>query len=1113
MLKYREYKNYDHQQIENDVKNFWKEDHTFEKSVISREGAKPYIFYEGPPSANGMPGIHHMLSRTLKDIYCRYKTLKGYQVKRKAGWDTHGLPIEISVEKSLGITKEDIGKSISIEDYNKACKQDVLKYKNYWDSLTENMGYWLNLDDPYITFENKYIESVWWLLKQLFNKGLLYKGYTIQPYSPAAGTGLSTHELNQPGCYKPVKDVSAVVQFKCIKNANSEFLYKQSDSDVYFLAWTTTPWTLPSNTALAVGKNIDYVLVKSFNPYSGLPIHVVLAKPLLNAYFPEKNAELSFEEYKSGDKSIPFKVISEFKGNKLKGLRFEQLLPFSQPSSGDAFVVVTGDFVTIEDGTGIVHIAPSFGADDMKVAKENGLGSLTLVNKQGQFTEEMGEFAGRYVKAEYSSNPEETNVDIDIVVKLKHENKLFKTEKYEHNYPHCWRTDKPILYYPLDSWFIKTTSLKERLIELNRTINWKPASTGLGRFENWLENLVDWNLSRSRFWGTPLPVWVSEDGVEQLCIGSIQELKSEIEKSIDAGFMTFNPLNEFDVNDFSDENYNKFDLHRPNVDEIILVSPEGKKMFREADLIDVWFDSGAMPYAQFHYPFENKELSAYFPSDFISEGVDQTRGWFFTLHAIATMVFDSVSYKTCVSHGLVLDKFGNKMSKRIGNVIDPFETMVKYGADATRWYMITNAPPWENLKFDQEGVAEIRRKFFGTLYNTYAFFALYANIDGYNHSELEVPYHERPEIDQWIISVLNSLVKDVESYYEDYEPTKAGRAIQDFVIDQLSNWYVRLSRRRFWKGEMSKDKLSAYQTLYRCLEVVSQLMSPLAPFFSEKIFRDLNAVTQKHSENSVHLSNYPIFDSSMIDHHLERRMKLAQDITTLVLSLRKKENIRVRQPLSRILVPVTDNKTISYIDQMKSLILSETNVKDIEYITDTMGVVIKKIKPDFKVLGPKYGKLMKPLVDVLTGLDQQQIYKLEQEKELSLIVEGEQIFVTTEDVEIISEDIPGWLVANMNSLTVALDININNELKMEGIAREIVNRIQNLRKAKNFEVTDHILLEIKKEDKIDEALNYFKNYICSETLADNLVIKDNILENFDNIEIDDLVTRVRIKKK
>jgi len=1112
MQKYKEYKNYDHKQVENEVKKFWKEDLTFEKSISSRNGKTPYVFYEGPPSANGMPGIHHMLSRTLKDIFCRYKTLQGFQVKRKAGWDTHGLPVEISVEKTLGITKEDIGKNISIEDYNAACKNDVLKFKNYWDQLTENMGYWLNLDDPYITFENKYIESVWWLLKQLFDKGYLYKGYTIQPYSPAAGTGLSTHELNQPGCYKPVKDISAVVQFKCIKDKLSESLYSKTDTDVYFLAWTTTPWTLPSNTALAVGKNIDYVLLRSFNPYSGLPISVILAKALVNAYFPEKNAEISLEDFKPGDKNIPFKIVSSFKGKDLKGLHYEQLLPYAQPSEGKAFVVLTGDFVTTEDGTGIVHIAPSFGADDMKVARENGIGALTLVNKQGQFTEEMGEFAGRYVKVEYSP-VEETNVDIDLVVKLKHENKLFKTEKYEHNYPHCWRTDKPILYYPLDSWFIKTTEFKESLIELNRTINWKPASTGLGRFENWLENLVDWNLSRSRFWGTPLPVWMTEDKTESICIGSVEQLKNEIDKSVDAGFMEANPFSGFENGNFSDENYKQFDLHRPFVDDIILISAGKKKMYRESDLIDVWFDSGAMPYAQFHYPFENQELKDYFPSDFISEGVDQTRGWFFTLHAIATMVFDSVSYKTCVSHGLVLDKFGNKMSKRIGNVVDPFTTMENYGADATRWYMITNAPPWENLKFDEEGVAEVRRKFFGTLYNTYAFFALYANIDGFNYKEKEIPLTERPEIDRWIISALNSLIKDVESYYEDYEPTKAGRAIQDFVIEQLSNWYVRLSRRRFWKGEMSSDKLAAYQTLYYCLETVSILMSPLAPFYSERLFNDLNSVSGKHDFSSVHLTHFPEYNTAITDKELEYRMQLAQDISSMVLSLRKKQNIRVRQPLSKILIPVNDDKMKAQIEIMKNLILSEINVKSIEYITDTTGVVIKRIKPDFKVLGPKFGKLMKVLAERLTSLDQAEINRFESDKSITLNIEGELVTVISEDVEIISEDIPGWLVTNLNNLTVALDITITNELKMEGYARELVNRIQNLRKSKGFEVTDHIEIEIKKEDEINDAVNYFKNYICTETLADNLVVKDTISDDSETIEIDEMTVFISIKRK
>ncbi|MBL6963722.1 MAG: isoleucine--tRNA ligase [Bacteroidetes bacterium] len=1114
MSKFKEYKNYNHSQIEETIKEFWQTDHTFEKSISSREGKTPFIFYEGPPSANGMPGIHHLLSRTLKDIFCRYKTLQGYQVKRKAGWDTHGLPVEISVEKSLGITKEDIGQKISVEEYNAACRKDVLKFKDSWDEITQKMGYWLNLDDPYITFHNKYIESVWWLLKALYDKGMLYKGYTIQPYSPAAGTGLSTHELNQPGCYKDVKDTSAVAQFKLIQDIKSQFLFDLSDTEVYFLAWTTTPWTLPSNTALAVGKKIVYQLIKTINPYSGKQIHVILAKDLVAKYFPSENAALNFADYREGDKNIPFKLIHEVKGKNLSGIRFEQLLDFAQPDDGDAFVLVSGDFVTTEEGTGIVHIAPSFGADDMKVAKENGLGALTLVNRKGQFTEEMGEFAGRYVKTEYDDdyNPEkDLPVDVELVIKLKKENKLFKTEKYIHSYPHCWRTDKPILYYPLDSWFIRTTAAKERLIALNKTINWKPKSTGSGRFENWLENLVDWNLSRSRFWGTPLPIWRSEDG-EEKCIGSLAELKVEIEKSVAAGLMQENPLKDYMPTDMSDENYDKFDLHRPYVDQIILESGSGKAMKREMDLIDVWFDSGSMPYAQFHFPFENKDIASYFPSDYISEGVDQTRGWFFTLHAIAGMVFDSVAYKSCLSHGLVLDKLGNKMSKKLGNSVDPFKVMDQYGADATRWYMITNAQVWENLKFDVEGVNDVRRKFFGTLYNTYSFFALYANIDHFTFAEDEIPLSKRPELDRWIISELNSLVKDVSLYYEEYDPTKAGRLIQAFVSDHLSNWYVRLSRRIFWKGEYSHDKISAYQTLYRCLIDVAKLISPIAPFFSEQIYIDLNRLTAKCNVSSVHLSDFPICIEKEIDKELEERMQIAQDISSMILSLRKKENIKVRQPLNKILIPIINKSFKAKVEKVRDIILSETNVKDIEYIEDTRGVIVKKIKPDFKKLGPKFGKQMKQLAILLSQLDQDEILKLENEGIHKLVLKGQEVVIDKDDLEILSEDIPGWLVANMGNLSVALDITISDDLKYEGLSREIVNRIQNLRKSKGFDVTDHIHVQIEKESEIEKAINQFKNYICSETLADKLEVSGAIQENSDMIEIDDLKIRLRITK-
>ena len=1139
MLKFNEYKNYNHSEIEEAVKKFWSEHNTFEESINTREGKTPFIFYEGPPSANGMPGIHHMLSRTLKDIFCRYKTLQGFQVKRKAGWDTHGLPVEISVEKSLGLTKEDIGKKISVEDYNAACRKDVLKYKDSWDEITTKMGYWVNLDDPYITFENKYIESVWWLLKELYKKNLLYKGYTIQPFSPAAGTGLSSHELNQPGCYKDVKDTTCVGQFKVIRDDKSDHIIKILDADLFFLAWTTTPWTLPSNTALAVGSKINYVLIKTFNQYTGTAVNLILAKELFRNYFPEKNENLAFEDYKIGDKEIPYKVLAEFTGKELEGINYEQLIPWIKPME-DAFRVILGDFVTTEDGTGIVHIAPTFGADDDRVAKQNNIVPLVLIDKQGKrqpmvdrtgrfypvedldndFIEQYVNkenykgFAAKFVKNEYDSNltDKDPTTDVDIVVMLKLENKAFKIEKHVHSYPHCWRTDKPILYYPLDSWFIRTTAAKDKLIALNKTINWKPKSTGLGRFENWLENLVDWNLSRSRYWGTPLPIWKTEDGEEEICIGSIAELKSEIEKSMDAGFMENNPLASYDPSDMSDENYNNFDLHRPYADNIVLVSPLGQAMNRELDLIDVWFDSGAMPYAQFHYPFESPELSNYFPSDYISEGVDQTRGWFFTLHAISTLVFDSVSYKTCLSHGLVLDKQGNKMSKRLGNAVNPFDVINQYGADATRWYMITNAQPWENLKFDLEGVNEVRRKFFGTLYNSYSFFALYANIDQFKFTEEEIPTQDRPELDRWILSELNSLIKTVTAFYEDYEPTKAGRAIQSFVNEHLSNWYVRLSRRVFWKGDYSHDKISAYQTLYRCLMDISHLMSPIAPFFAEQLFRDLSQVSKKSNVNSIHLSEFPLYQDHEVDKDLEERMQIAQQICSMILSLRKKENIKVRQPLNKILVPIINKRFKQQVEEVKDLILSETNVKGIEYIEDTKGVITKKIKPDFKKLGPKFGKLMKQVAAELSLLDQDEINQLEQNGNCLLSIEGQEMNIELSDLEIISEDIPGWLVANLGNLTVALDITISDKLKFEGLSREIVNRIQNLRKSKGFEVTDHIDILIEKESIIEESINQFKNYICSETLADSLKFIHTIRENKDIIEIDDLKLGVSITK-
>ena len=1116
--RYAEYKNLSLTRIGDEIQSYWKAHGTFEKSLRLTEGKPPYVFYEGPPSANGTPGIHHVMARAIKDIFCRYKTMKGFYVSRKAGWDTHGLPIEIGVEKKLGITKEDIGKTISIEDYNKECRTEVMKYKDLWDDLTIRMGYWLNLDDPYVTYENKYIESVWHLLGKLYEKGLLYKGYTIQPYSPAAGTGLSTHELNQPGTYKMVKDHTVVAQFKVIRDAGSEFLFKDLFGDLYILAWTTTPWTLPSNTGLAVGKDIAYVLVKTFNPYTFTEQTVVLAKELLHQYFPEKNSQLEMESYHEGDKHIPFQVVAEFRGKEFEGIRFEQLLPYARPEDGDPFRIVLGDFVTTGDGTGIVHIAPSFGADDFRVGRQYGLGSLTLVDKQGRFTEQMGEFAGRYVKPEYDADCVAGNcppVDIDIIVKLKHENKAFKSEKYEHSYPHCWRTDKPILYYPLDSWFIRTTAFKEEMIALNKTINWKPESTGTGRFGNWLENLVDWNLSRSRFWGTPLPIWRSADVKQEICIGSVAQLKTEIEKAVKAGLMKTNPLENYNPEDTTDENYHSFDLHRPFVDDIILVSDDGVPMYREPDLIDVWFDSGAMPYAQYHYPFDqSRQLESFFPADFIAEGVDQTRGWFFTLHAIAVMLFDGVSYKTCVSNGLVLDKNGNKMSKRLGNAVDPFETINKYGPDATRWYLITNSQPWDNLKFDAEGIEEIRRKFFGTLYNTYAFYSLYANIDGFTFSEPEIAIGERPEIDRWILSELNSLIKVVDDCYADYEPTRAGRAISDFVDAHLSNWYVRLCRRRFWRGDYSPDKISAYQTLYRCLEVIAQLSSPIAPFFAERLFLDLNSVTGRKDADSVHLTEFPQADLALIDKDLEERMELAQKISSMVLSIRKSTRIRVRQPLNKVMVPVLNDHLAAQIDAVKNLILSEVNVRELEYITDTAGILVKKVKPDFKKLGPRYGKLMKQLAVAVTEITQQEISTLEKDGKLAIQVEGQPVELLLDDVEILSEDIPGWQIASMGTLTVALDITITPELFQEGIAREVINRIQNLRKDKGYEVTDKIMVKFQSHTEVDEAVHRNISYICSETLAQSFDVVTEIDESAKTlIEITDKIsTFIEIKR-
>jgi len=1119
MKKYKEYSKLNLTKAGIEVGKYWEEHQIFDKTLEKTEGGKPYVFYEGPPSANGRPGIHHVLARAIKDLFCRFKTMKGFYVERMAGWDTHGLPVEIQVEKTLGITKEDIGNKISVEDYNKACRVEVMKFKDQWDDLTREMGYWVDLEHPYMTFTNKYIESVWYLLAKLYEKGLLYKGYTIQPYSPAAGTGLSSHELNLPGCYRDVKDSTVVAQFKVLNDEKSAFLHNLGKEDVFFLAWTTTPWTLPSNTALAVGKKIDYIAVRTFNPYTHLSTIVILAKDLKNKYFPEKDAELKLENYEAGQKHIPFELVGEFKGKELVDIRFEQLLPYAQPDDGDAFRVVLGDFVTTEDGTGIVHIAPSFGADDFKVGRDNGIGSLTMVDKQGRFIDQMGEFAGRYVKNEYAPDfdPEQAGdtVDIDIIVKLKKENKAFKTEKYIHSYPHCWRTDKPILYYPLDSWFIKSTAYKDKMLSLNETINWKPSATGVGRFGNWLENLVDWNLSRSRYWGTPLPIWRTDDSSEVVCIGSVEQLKQEIGKAIDAGFMDTNPLENYTPGEMSEENYDSFDLHRPYVDKIVLVSPTGKKMQRELDLIDVWFDSGAMPYAQFHYPFENEgKFKDYFPADFIAEGVDQTRGWFFTLHAISVMLFDSVSYKTCVSNGLVLDKSGNKMSKRLGNAVDPFDTIHSFGPDATRWYMLTNAQPWDNLKFDLEAIQEVVRKFFGTLYNTYAFFALYANIDGFAYKEEDIPFEGRPEIDRWILSELNSLIKFVDESYEDYEPTKAGRAIAEFVDEHLSNWYVRLSRRRFWKGEYSTDKISAYQTLYKCLETVAQLSAPIAPFYMDRLFMDLNAITGRYQEKSIHLTEFPSAVETNINKDLEERMELAQKFSSMVLSLRKKSNMRVRQPLQKIIVPVLDKRFQKQLEAVENLILSEVNVKEVEYLTDASGILVKKIKPNFKALGPKYGKMMKQIAAAINQFGQEEISKIEQEGQIALEVDNNSIEIQLSDVEIVTEDIPGWLISNIGNLTVALDATITPELKEEGMARDLVNRIQNLRKDNGFEVTDKIRIQIQNKDVLDMAIKHNFSYICSETLAESLDLVDQIdASKMIQVELSDEISAQMIIEK
>ena len=1158
--KFTEYSQLNLSEVNKEMLKKWDENDVFSKSMTEREGCPSFVFYEGPPSANGMPGIHHVMARTIKDTFCRYKTMKGYQVKRKAGWDTHGLPVELGVEKALGITKEDIGKTISVADYNKHCRTDVMKFTKEWTDLTHKMGYWVDLDNPYITYDNRYIESLWWLLQQLHKKGLLYKGYTIQPYSPAAGTGLSSHELNQPGCYRDVKDLTVVAQFR-MKNPKPEMAEWGTP---YFLAWTTTPWTLPSNTALCVGPKIDYVAVQTYNAYTGEKMTVVLAKDLLYTHFNKKAEGIALEDYKPGDKLVPFKVVGEYKGPELVGMEYEQLLPWVKPveldadgkwrdASAKAFRVIPGDYVTTEDGTGIVHIAPTFGADDAFVAKAAGIPSLFMINKKGEtrpmvdltgkfylldeldetFVKECvdvdkyTEYQGRWVKNAY--DPQFTvdgkydekaaqaaeSLDVYICMKMKQANQAFKTEKHVHNYPHCWRTDKPVLYYPLDSWFIRSTACKDRMIELNKTINWKPESTGTGRFGKWLENLNDWNLSRSRYWGTPLPIWRSEDG-EEICIGSVEELYNEIEKSVAAGLMTENPYKSlgFVPGEYTKENYDKIDLHRPYVDNIVLVSPTGKPMKREADLIDVWFDSGSMPYAQLHYPFENKELvdsRSYYPADFIAEGVDQARGWFFTLHAVATMVFDSVAYKNVISNGLVLDKNGNKMSKRLGNAVDPFSTIEKFGSDPLRWYMITNSAPWDNLKFDADGVDEVRRKFFGTLYNTYSFFALYANVDGFTYAEKDVPMEERPEIDRWILSLLNSLIKQVDECLNDYEPTRAGRLITDFVNDNLSNWYVRLNRKRFWGSAMSVDKLSAYQTLYTCLETVARLMAPIAPFYADRLYMDLIGVTGRDNVVSVHLAKFPVADEALIDQELESRMRMAQDVTSMVLALRRKVNIKVRQPLECIMVPVVDEEQKRHIEAVKGLILNEVNVKELKFVDGAAGVLVKRVKCDFKKLGPKFGKRMKAVAAAVGEMSQEAIAELERDGSYTFNLDGAPAVVETADVEIYSEDIPGWLVANEGKLTVALEVTVTEALRREGIARELVNRIQNIRKNSGFEITDKIHIVLSKNSVTDDAVNEYNTYICNQVLADSLVLADEVPEGSE-LEIDDCTLRIKVTR-
>jgi len=1131
--KFPEYKGLNLPNVAKEMLEYWAEKSIFEKSVTTREGNKPFVFFEGPPSANGLPGVHHVLARAIKDIFPRYKTMKGFQVKRKAGWDTHGLPIELGVEKELGITKEDIGRTITVEEYNAACRTAVMRYTDIWNDLTQKMGYWVNMDDPYITYEPKYMESVWWLLKQIYEKNLMYKGYTIQPYSPKAGTGLSSHELNQPGTYQDVTDTTVVAQFKAIKDTLPDFL--QNEGDIYFLAWTTTPWTLPSNTALTVGAKIDYVLVDTFNQYTFEPTKVILAKNLVGKQFGgKKNIQVEdvdkLNEYNSGDKKIPFHVVKEFKGKDLLEIRYEQLLDYVLPHNNpqDAFRVIAGDFVTTEDGTGIVHTSPTFGADDALVAKQaspeippmlikdENDNLVPLVDLQGKFVKELGEFGGKYVKNEYYKEGEapEKSIDVELAIKLKEENKAFKVEKYKHSYPNCWRTDKPILYYPLDSWFIKVTDIKERMHELNKTINWKPASTGEGRFGNWLANANDWNLSRSRYWGIPLPIWRTEDKKEEICIGSVAELKQEIQKSIEAGILAEDIFADFEVGNMTDENYATLDLHKNIVDQIVLVSPSGKPMERESDLIDVWFDSGSMPYAQWHYPFENKELidnNTSYPADFIAEGVDQTRGWFYTLHAIGTMVFDSVAYKNVVSNGLVLDKNGQKMSKRLGNAADPFEVLSTYGADATRWYMISNANPWDNLKFDKDGIEEVKRKFFGTLYNTYSFFSLYTNIDGFSYAEEDVPLHERPELDRWILSELHTLIKKVDKFYEEYEPTKAARAISGFTQDYLSNWYVRLSRRRFWKGDYQQDKISAYQTLYTCMLTIAKIGAPIAPFFMDKLYLDLNAVSQKENVESIHLADFPLFEESYIDKSLERKMEDAQTISSLVLSLRAKEKIKVRQPLQKIMIPVENEEQKASILAVANLIKHEVNIKEIELLEDASDILVKQIKPNFKTLGPKFGREMKSIANSIRNFSKEEISKIELDGKIPIELDGKMINLELSDVEISSKDIEGWLVANEGAITVALDVTISEELRKEGVARELINRIQNARKDRGLEVTDKIKLTVLKFEDIEESINKNKEYIMSETLTEELVFVDQLIDGID-VEFDAIKSKILINK-